>query len=117
MLVATQGNTARTTQPSRTGPGTTSFKPGTLTGSQRSPNRTPSPMPWPSATVAGCNEVSSTWAGVQALPACLSTHLSLAPHDEHGAVGHRHPLERFGLYRARWHPDPGPMSLPSGGVL
>jgi hypothetical protein len=54
----------------------------------------------------------------------LRNHLLLAPHDEHGAVGvakdrqavGTHWLERFDLHRARWHPDPGPMALPSEGV-
>jgi hypothetical protein len=81
-------------------------------------------MSWPSAAAAGCSEVSSTWAGVPALLARSSTHLLLAPHDEHGVVGmakdrqavRTHQLERFGLHKARWHPDPGPMALPSEGV-
>src|SRR5258707_13173724 len=37
MLVATQGNTARTTQPSQVGHGTTSIKPGALTANQNEP--------------------------------------------------------------------------------
>jgi hypothetical protein len=31
-------------------------------------------------------------------------------------AGHRHPLERLAYTGARWHPDPGPMALPSEGV-
>src|SRR6202044_3253765 len=75
MLVATQGNTARTTQPSQTGHGITSFKPDALTTNPTEPKRTTSPMSWPSATA-------------QASRLCQPvTHLLLTPHDEHGAVG------------------------------
>src|ERR1700722_14677998 len=59
MPVATQGNSARTTRPSQAGHGTISIKPGALTANQNGPEQ---------------HE-----AGVPALPARSSAHLSLAP--------------------------------------